>query len=415
MSGSLAVTMRRLLTSLVAVALVALWAPGSNGVVSADSEAERAAKEIADARERANKLADLYFASLSKVDTLNDEVAALERDVAEIQAKIDDLQRAVDNMAINRFTRSGTQPVPILTGFSGIEDQSQMDVFLDVLDDANAEDFDVYESLQLDLRDKQGELDDKVAEAQAESANLEQLKQQANAEVERLKEIEEDRLKDEAVRKALEAEQAARARRAAQQAALSSDTVPVDTTPTDANGGDGADDIDSGGFVPPSTTLPPQGGTAGQTGGGGTGGLPGVGDQRDYGGEGWVCPIGTAPGVFFADTWGAPRSGGRRHQGVDMIGPRGTEILAVVDGVATPRTNTLGGTTVNFRGADGNEYYYAHLDGYGQLGAVPKGTVIGYMGDTGNAKFSVVHLHFEIHPGGGTPVNPYPTVRKHCG
>ena len=403
--------MRRLVTTLALIALLAPWAPG--GQANAETEAEQAAREIADARERANDLADRYFASLSRVDGLNDDVAALERDVAGIEAQIGELQRVVDNMAINRFTRSGTAPLPILTGFSSLEDQLQMDVILDVLDDANAEDFDLYESLQGDLRDKQAQLDRKIAEAEAESANLEQLKEQANAEVERLKEVEQERLKDEAVRAALAAEQAERARRAAQQAATASDTIPPDTTPGGAGLSADDDDIDSGGFVLPSTTVPPKGGTAGQTGGGGTGGLPGVGGQ-DFGGAGWVCPTGSAGGVFFADTWGAPRSGGRRHQGVDMIGPRGTPILAVVDGVATPRTNTLGGTTVSFQGADGNVYYYAHLDGYGQLGVVSAGTVIGFMGDTGNAKFSVVHLHFEIRPGGGPAANPYPTVRLHC-
>jgi peptidoglycan LD-endopeptidase LytH len=404
--------MRRLLTTLAVVALLLPWADGAR---AEDTEAERAAKEIADARERANDLADRYFSAVSRVDGLNDEVAALQREVFEIEGRIDELQRVVDNMAVNRFTRSGTDPLPILTGFSSLEEQMQMDVILDVLDQSNAEDFDVYDSLQLDLTEKQSELDDKIAEAEQESEALDVLQQQATAEVERLKEVEQERLQDEAVRRALAAEQAERARRAAAQAAATTDTEPPSTEVSDAFGGDGGEfEIGPGGFVLPSTTLPPKGGTAGQTGGGGTGGLPGVGDGTDYGGEGWVCPVGSGGGVFFADTWGAPRSEGRRHQGVDMIGGRGTEILAVVDGVATPRTNTLGGTTVSFLGADGHRYYYAHLDSYGQLGAVTAGTVIGYMGDTGNAKFSVVHLHFEIHPGAGAPVNPYPTVRKHC-
>ena len=97
-----------------------------------------------------------------------------------------------------------------------------------------------------------------------------------------------------------------------------------------------------------------------------------------------------------------------------MISPRGTPVVAVVAGFAAPKTNVLGGTTIWFSGADGHKYYYAHLDSYGSLGNVVKGEVIGYVGDTGNARFSVPHLHFEIHPFGGPAVNPYPTVRANC-
>jgi murein DD-endopeptidase MepM/ murein hydrolase activator NlpD len=97
-----------------------------------------------------------------------------------------------------------------------------------------------------------------------------------------------------------------------------------------------------------------------------------------------------------------------------MIGQRGIPVLAVVDGTAEPKSNVLGGTTIWFSGVDGNKYYYAHLDKYGQLGSVKAGTVIGFLGQTGNAQFSIPHLHFEVHPGGGPAVNPYPTVAAHC-
>ena len=127
----------------------------------------------------------------------------------------------------------------------------------------------------------------------------------------------------------------------------------------------------------------------------------------------FVCPV-QGP-VAFSDTWGAPRSGGRSHQGVDMLSPRGTPTVAPVDGTVTHRGNPTGGLSWHLNGDDGNYYYGTHLSSYANEGAghVLAGTVIGYVGDTGNAK-GTPHLHFEIHPHHGAAVNPTPTVRKYC-
>jgi murein DD-endopeptidase MepM/ murein hydrolase activator NlpD len=96
-----------------------------------------------------------------------------------------------------------------------------------------------------------------------------------------------------------------------------------------------------------------------------------------------------------------------------MMSPFGTPLVAVVAGNATFRTNTLGGNTISLNGADGNGYYYAHLSSWeGASRSVSAGEVIGYVGHTGDT--SANHLHFEIHPGGGAAVNPYPTVRQYC-
>jgi murein DD-endopeptidase MepM/ murein hydrolase activator NlpD len=128
------------------------------------------------------------------------------------------------------------------------------------------------------------------------------------------------------------------------------------------------------------------------------------------------CP--QSPPYSFTDTWGAPRSGGRTHKGTDIMAAYGNKVHAYVDGVISRQsTNSLGGTTLYLQGDDGNEYYYAHLSRYASRAGqrVKAGELIAYNGNTGDARFTAPHVHFEVHPGGGTPVNPYPYVKAACG
>ena len=412
--------MRRIL---VIVSAVTLFAPLLTTTVGraadTDTSAQQAAKEIADARERANAAADAYFASESRIDQLTLQQGQLQSEITALEGDVKALQLSVENVAIGRYTRSGSTGVPLLDGFQSPEDQVKIDALLEVIYDSSANDFDRFDALNADLADKRLQLADKKDQAEKERINLAALKDAATAEVQRLKDVEADRLKDEGVRTALIAEQARRKREVDAKKLLNAPPpttpVPVDVTdPLAGNaavpiGGDSSDDAPATG-VATRPSLPNAGG--GQTGGGGNGSFPG-GGGNDYGGPGWVCPTGSAPAPF-ADTWGAPRSGGRRHQGVDMIGTRGIPVLAVVDGVAEARQNILGGTTIWLTGVDGNGYYYAHLDGYLKLGSVTAGTPIGIVGQSGNAQFSIAHLHFEVHPGEGPAVNPYPTVAAHC-
>lgn len=130
-----------------------------------------------------------------------------------------------------------------------------------------------------------------------------------------------------------------------------------------------------------------------------------------------ACPVDQPRS--YSDTWGAPRSGGRRHEGVDILAPIGTPIRAYENGTVTRmNVSSLGGISLYMRGDSGNQYYYTHLSGYASGVStgdrVSVGQHIAYNGDTGNAA-GIPHLHWEIRPGGGAKTNPYPYARAACG
>jgi murein DD-endopeptidase MepM/ murein hydrolase activator NlpD len=123
-----------------------------------------------------------------------------------------------------------------------------------------------------------------------------------------------------------------------------------------------------------------------------------------------VCPI--SGSATFEDSWGWARSGGRRHEGVDMIADRGTAIVAVRDGSAQFKTSGLGGRAVWLTADNGDKFYYAHLDSWeGESRDVAAGDLIGYVGSSGNARGP--HLHFETLPGGSVE-NPFPHTLGAC-
>jgi murein DD-endopeptidase MepM/ murein hydrolase activator NlpD len=111
------------------------------------------------------------------------------------------------------------------------------------------------------------------------------------------------------------------------------------------------------------------------------------------------CPVGGSS--EFVDSWGDARSGGRRHEGVDMVAERGTPVLAARDGDAEFKRSNNGGNAIWLVTGLGERFYYAHLDAWeGTSRTVVAGEVIGY-------------LHFETRSG-ERAVNPYPYVENAC-
>jgi murein DD-endopeptidase MepM/ murein hydrolase activator NlpD len=115
----------------------------------------------------------------------------------------------------------------------------------------------------------------------------------------------------------------------------------------------------------------------------------------------------------IADTWGAARSEGRSHEGVDIFAETGTPVFAAAPGyVVRAGENRLGGTIVFTLGPGGVRYYYAHLNKIApdiEIGSpVDTQTIIGYVGNSGNAENTPPHLHFGIYSNGAQ--NPYPLL-----
>jgi murein DD-endopeptidase MepM/ murein hydrolase activator NlpD len=112
-----------------------------------------------------------------------------------------------------------------------------------------------------------------------------------------------------------------------------------------------------------------------------------------------------------ADNFGAPREIGA-HQGDDIFAPFGAPVLAVADGTLEKvGTLPISGNRLWLRTKAGDTFFYAHLSAFSPAAvdgrAVKAGTVLGFIGNTGDAEPTPPHLHFEVHPNDGTAANPY--------
>jgi murein DD-endopeptidase MepM/ murein hydrolase activator NlpD len=370
-----------------------------------DDAAQQAAAEIVAARARANDAAEAFLAAESKQALLELDRQRLAQEVAALQVEVATLREQVETVAVDRFVGSGVDGIPILTDLREPSAQLQADVFAQVVAETGATTIDDYDQAKERLAQKRSELNETERALESSKQQLVQLQAAAEAEVERLRAIESDRLENEAVAAAVAAQQREKARQLSEverrMAEANRNAAPtLGVQPPSAVTADSFDGTTTG-------NIGASGGSAGgRTGGGGTGTNPRAA------GEGFVdaiiCPV--LGSSAYGDSWGAPRSGGRRHQGTDLLAPTGTPLQAVVSGVVNQVSNPLGGVALQLFGDNGNRYYYAHLSAYeGLNGWVPQGQVIGYVGDTGNAT-GIPHLHFEIHPGGGVPVNPYLSV-----
>jgi murein DD-endopeptidase MepM/ murein hydrolase activator NlpD len=360
---------RRALAGLAAVFLTASLTAPAGAAENAPSP-----KDVAASQEKANQAAARLARAQTALAEVEDDVAMLNGRVSANQRRLEELRGEIRQLGVRQYVQGGDPTVWFVQ--TDLSEAARGRALLRHVTMGRADAMDEYRAASADLSQSQSALQRRLAQQRKAVEGLRADEARVTAELERLS----------AAQQAYEAkvarDKAAADRAAAERAAAATvQAGPVQVRPPAASV-----------RVP---APPPSGG------------------QAVIGSGSWVCPV-QGPRAFTND-WGQPRSGGRRHQGTDILSPRGTPIVANVSGTVSPHNSGLGGISYYLRGDDGNTYFGTHLDRLsGASGRVSAGTVIGFNGNSGNARGGPTHLHFEIHPGGGGPVNPYPTVARYC-
>ncbi|MEO8265921.1 MAG: peptidoglycan DD-metalloendopeptidase family protein [Ilumatobacteraceae bacterium] len=402
---------------LVASLLPARMTAAANSNLTSD----QVAAEILRTQAKADETAQRWSQAQIHLEDVAAEIQTSQAKIAAASAQYSDLQAGLARIAIDRFTGGAAPSILLVNG--DLTAALQINVLKNLALDAGSADLDTLDAVRSDLESEQAHLDTlntenaqlvadlatRQTDINAQLADLATLREQLkNAEVKRAYEAQLAKQRQDEANATAERDAKAAADQVARAAAAASVSPPVQargsglkpTPPAPSSPTPTPSSPTPSSPTPAPSTEPPAPAPA-----------PTPRPAPVITGGSWICPV-AGPNAF-GDTWGAPRPGGRTHQGVDMMSPFGTPLVAVVAGFATMRTNNLGGNTVSFSGDDGNGYYYAHLSSWeGSSRSVAAGEVIGYVGHTGDT--TADHLHFEIHPAGGAAVNPYPTVRQYC-
>jgi hypothetical protein len=355
-----------------------------------DLTSAQVAAEILRVQTSADDVARRWADAELRSEALAEEILAASESVAATSIEYNRLETEMTQIAVDRFTGRANETILVLGG--NAMESMQRDALRAMALDLGAADLDSVDAVQTQLASDKAHLEKLNAENAQLVIELADSQTSINAHLAELA-LLETHLKDEEVKREYEAQLAAQRQEeervaAAQAAALAAQQQQAAATAAAAVRGSGSPSI------APTTPVAAEPAPA-----------------AVFGDSSWFCPV--AGLNAFGDTWGAPRPGGRKHEGVDMMSPSGTPIVAVVAGVVKFSTSERGGNLASLNGVDGHRYFYGHLSAWeGTSRSVSAGEVIGYVGKTGQTDAN--HLHFEIHPNGGGAVNPYPTVRQAC-
>lgn len=350
----------------IALALLLLGMPTAAGA-AAGPEASKATQELAKAQRKANEAADRLSKAEAALARADGQLQRARTAVAESEGQVAAAGEQVRQLAVLRYV-GGTADNWRLLNMGDANESAIARVLTDVAVGEKASSIGRLRAEREDLDSSLGALEASERSNAAAVAELRRQRAAAAAEVERLgrraKEIEAEAAREAAAAKAKATPAAAPAAAPAAGAASTPAAAAAAASPS-------------------------------------------------VGGASWVCPV--QGSRAFSDDYGDPRPGGNSHDGNDILAPRGTPVVANVAGNLSRNTSSRGGLSYYLRGDDGNTYFGAHLDAYADAqGRVTAGTQIGTVGTTGDASGGPPHLHFEIHPGGGRSVNPYPTLTRYC-
>ncbi|MCL1692915.1 MAG: peptidoglycan DD-metalloendopeptidase family protein [Actinomycetia bacterium] len=440
------------------LALIALLLLGLAAPAFAAEETKVTPGDLEAARERNAELSaslettDIrYEAAVAEEIQIRESLHGLVSQVTETEQRLAVLRLTVEEVVRELYMTAGSDgAVSTILGSAAFSDIPIRGTYLDAASDHDLQVVDEWEAVETEYRSRVKSLEDALALQRGLVTEIETIAEQmlveldaANSEYRELqatwqrqeeerkeREAEEKRLRElEEARKRKAAEEAAEAAAATARAAVeatstttaptttttttvapttttTTTTIPANSTPTSTTTTTTASaDEDTSTTVPSTTTTTVAPTTTTTT-------LPPVKST-----SGLVCPVDGA--VSFSDTWGAPRSGGRTHKGVDMSASRGTPLVAMETGRIYRLSNsTLGGLSVYLLGNSGDIYYYAHMDSWadGLAGGqkVSAGDRLGTVGTTGNSPSWLPHVHFGWQPGGGDWANPYPMVNDVC-
>ena len=385
--GQMAHAARAFVALGAALLLAGLTGPPATG---ADGDVARAEAAVRDAQRKAGEAQKGLQGAEVALDDSEDDVKKATAELAAARFSLDQASAGVRAAAVRAYT-SGRAAASLRSDDIALITRSR--AYLGVANGASTDQVDQLRARASDLADREKALAGRVKAQREKLAAFERLESQLASSLDRVgSELEAARRREAELKAA-----AAAAQEAAEKARLEAEARAAEearkrleeTRDREARSARAAPPAGRPGAPPGPVASPVNKGP-------------------------WTCPV--QGGATFTNDWGFPRSGGRRHQGNDMFAARGTPVVASVGGSYRRSSNGLGGISYYLQGDDGNTYYGTHMAGYGSVGPgqVPQGAVLGFVGNSGNARGTSPHLHFEIHPGGGGAVNPFPTISRAC-